>query len=337
MSYLDEILGYQQQGQISGRGKLRPDQVEAAFRGYIGAEEQAATTSRSQALQERQVATGEKAQAAQESESAASLAAQQSQFTSSQAQQASQFGQSQAQQSSQFQQNIAQTQSTQQGQQKGQETQSLIAAGGVLAGIFNAWNKPADKTADSFDKHYTQIDKQLGDLKEKLSGQESALAKILNKDNTGGALGSDAVIQTSKAIAPQEPLAPFTEKAPVFSVPASPAPWGDYLKSRQQGLNFEDFSKAYPSIQQDYKNIQAAYWTTYNEDIDKYNKELGIYDQDLAAYQEKANAYDTSGYADYQPFQVSPELSPAYQGGESGGDSGGGYSGNEGSGSSGGE
>ena len=51
MGYLDELLGYQQQSQISGKGKLQGNQVEAAFRGYIGAQETAAQNSRQLDLQ----------------------------------------------------------------------------------------------------------------------------------------------------------------------------------------------------------------------------------------------------------------------------------------------
>lgn len=65
-SYLEDILGQQQQSQITGRGKLKPGQVEAAFQGYIGAEEEAAQRGESLALQGRQVATGEKSEAATE-------------------------------------------------------------------------------------------------------------------------------------------------------------------------------------------------------------------------------------------------------------------------------
>ena len=304
--YLDEILGYQQQSQISGRGKLRPDQVEAAFQGDIGAREKSAQDSRSIALQERQVATGEKSEADTAAYNTASL----------------------AQQGSQFQQTLSQTQTTQQGQQQGQATQSLIAAGGVLAGMFNAWNKPADKTADktadSFNQHFTQIDKELNTLKEQLGGQESALATILNDKKTGGALGSDEVIQTSKT------LAPFTEKAPTLSEQS----WSDWTRDNAGLWNGFAFAQggngpmnytrpAYDAYRQQTENAYTAAYQTYEQDVNAYNN----------TYNQFLTSEYGSGAATGQYITSTPELTPAYMGAESGGE----YTGNEGSGSSGGE
>ena len=81
MGYLDELLGYQQQSQISGKGKLQGNQVEAAFRGYIGAQETAAQNSRQLDLQNRQLALQQQAENSREGEFTQSQAQQQSEYT----------------------------------------------------------------------------------------------------------------------------------------------------------------------------------------------------------------------------------------------------------------
>ena len=288
MGYLDEILGYQQQGQITGRGKLTPGQVEAAFEGDISARTKAAATSRGQDIQQQSVDIQAKAQAAQESQFAITN---------------------------------AQAEKTRAGQQAGQETQSLIAAGGVLAGIFNAWNKKPDQTNVNIGYADKQTDRSTNAVDQAISGMRN------NHDIDTTIKG----LTSAPTNVPEGSYADtFYKNTELFKPTAPATPNLSYLAWPQASQYDTDTQS-----QRDRANTAFSQWK--DQTIGAYNAAYGKYQEDL-------QAYDSSLQGGH--FNVDYTLAPgtpAYGGGnEQWGISGSQYgekeyTSNEGSGSSGGE
>jgi hypothetical protein len=305
MGYLDEILGYQQQGQITGRGKLTPGQVEAAFEGDISARTKAAATSRGQDIQEKSVDIQAKAQAAQESQFAITN---------------------------------AQAEKTRAGQQAGQETQSLIAAGGVLAGIFNAWNKkpenigyadkPTQKSPDTVDNAISWMRNNYD------NAVDQAISWMRNNHDIDTTIKG---LTSAPTNVPEGSYADIFHKSTELFKPTAPTPptetYGQWITGMPNNA-FVDLAKSSGSeaefVSKKESMYQSQVWGGYNAAYGKYQEDLQAYDSSLQGGHFNVDYTLAPGTPAYGGGDEQWGISGSQYGEEE-------YTGNEGSGGSGGE